>query len=114
MKLRQHLRAWAAISLVVQSAWVFALVPADCCAEHTPMAAASCHEEGAHATDSDCVMRGRCGGPMGALMSLLSAQAVLTPPAHTRLDASVSTSIAETREQLISRVIPPDSPPPRV
>jgi hypothetical protein len=113
VNLRQQLRAWALLPLLVQSAWLFALVPADCCAEHRPAAMPSCHEEQTHSSDGECVMRGQCDGPMTALLSLLSAQAVLTPPPQTWSNASASLSFLAPPEQLLKRFIPPDSPPPR-
>jgi hypothetical protein len=92
---------------------LLALVPVNCCADHMPVAAPSCHEEQAYASDRECVMRGHCGGPMSALLSLLSAQAVLTAPCRTAVDTAVFETVIPTREQLVTRFVPPDSPPPR-
>jgi hypothetical protein len=135
MPVRRQLRAWATITLVLQTAWVFALVPRDCCAAHTPKTSTSdCHEEvtATHCpmADStgaacpmhsdhgsrpgeDCGMRGNCSGPMAALLSLLSAQGILPTTRHVTPSVTVSDYRPDGREHLIRRVTPPDSPPPR-
>ena len=136
MNLRRHLRVWAAVSLIAQSAWLFALVPRDCCAAHMS-ATAACHDEvtpvphcpmedstGAacpmhragetHPVADDCRMRADCNGPMSALLTLLSVQAVL-PDAAAGLAAAAPTShTVVLREQPLARFVPPDLPPPRV
>jgi hypothetical protein len=97
--LRRRLRLWAAAALVMQSVWVFVLLPGSCCAAHdkaTP--APACHEEtpvahcplkatdgaacpmhGDHQTEGRprCTMTNGCDGPMAALLSLLSATGVV-------------------------------------
>jgi hypothetical protein len=50
MILRQHLRGWAWLALVLQSTWLLAIVPLDCCAAHgahkaSAKTAQPCHEE---------------------------------------------------------------------
>ena len=136
--LRRRLRLWAAASLVMQSAWLFALMPLDCCAAHQPASAkpechdeapkppdchmeaagaAACpmHQNAGHAGQSNprCTMRASCNGPMTGLLSLLSAQGIL--PAAPALSAPVEAraATATLHEQLTRRFIPPDSPPPR-
>jgi hypothetical protein len=136
MKVRQHLRLWAVLSLVAQSAWLFALVPADCCAAHTPAAEErSCHETvqvthcpmkdstgaacpmhqpgHAHPAADDCRLTGTCSGPMSAFISLLSAHAVLSEPIGVLSPLSTVQLALDTTEQLVSRLVPPDAPPPR-
>jgi hypothetical protein len=136
MKVRQHLRLWTAVSLVVQSAWLFAIVPADCCAAHTPHETErSCHEEvqamhcpmkdstGAacpmhqadkpHPSSDDCRMSGGCAGPMSALLSLLAAHAVLPETPVAVISAPAVAHPSSWAEQLASRFVPPDAPPPR-
>ena len=137
MNLRRHLRAWAALSLLLQSAWLFALVPRDCCAAHTAPAAQSCHEEVAppphcpmmsgdgaacpmhqtaatHPAQDDCSMRGTCSGPMGALLSLLSAQAILADGPRSVSQPAETVRLSSSRERLVTLFVPPDSPPPRI
>lgn len=134
--IRRHLRRWAAASLVLQSAWLFALAPRECCASHAAPTAAPCHEEarathcpmkdgagaacpmhrGGHdhaAPAGDCTMRGACSGPMSSLLTLLSAQAVLTPPQHLSPLLLAAPHPGAIDEQRISRFAPPESPPPR-
>ena len=135
MFVRRHIRAWTTLALVLQSAWLFAIVPGVCCVAHeTPMQDAPCHEEvkvepcamhgepGAacqmhqqaeQVPAETCAMRTACGGPMSALLSMLDARGVLPAP-QTFLTASESApSPPLPGEQLISQFVPPDSPPPR-
>ena len=135
MNFRRHLRAWAALSLVLQSAWLFALVPRDCCSAHTP-AEQACHEEvekphcpmqsaageacpmhrtaAPHSPQDDCSMRGSCSGPMAALLSMLSAQAILSDAPRALATPRATVHVDSVVEQLITRFVPPDSPPPRI
>jgi hypothetical protein len=133
MQLRKHLRAWAMAWLAFQLVSLSAFVPRDCCAVHgkhkapAPKAAssdASCatqhgdhHAAAAPApvepAGRDCALRGRCDGPMAAMLSVLSTYGVLedSPSLSPPLDSSRLTSF--TRESLVSLFTPPDSPPPR-
>ena len=136
MPIRRHLRTWTVLSLILQSAWLFALVPRDCCAAHIKPAESSCHEEpmalqcpmqagdgtacpvhrtaAAHAATKDCAMRGRCSGPMAGLLSLLSAQAILSDSPSVFAKPSGLPHLDGTHEQVVTLFVPPDSPPPRV
>ena len=136
MFLRQHLRTWTTIALVLQSVWLLAIVPGVCCAAHEPAATeAPCHEEvkveppcsmhadtgaacpmhhqGEQAPAEGCTMRTACGGPMSALISMLALQGVLPVPQPSIATVASAASASPPGEQLLSRFIPPDSPPPR-
>jgi hypothetical protein len=135
MSFRRQLRTFATLALVMQSAWVLAIVPLDCCAAHeTPRAKPSCHEEVAAAhclmkdsqgaacpmhqkgraiPDQPCRMKSTCSGPMAGLVALLTIQGVLP---DTQSFGPVLTGVpyrGQSREQLTSRFVPPESPPPR-
>lgn len=135
MSVRRRLRSWTALTLVVQCAWLFAIVPSDCCAAHEAQPQdAPCHEEappphcameaanGAacpmHRGDavpgrSNCRMRTECGGPMSALLSLLAGRAILPAFAIATLDPPSTTLQTAVGAALPSRFVPPDAPPPR-
>lgn len=138
MKVRRHLRFWTALAVVLQSAWLFAIVPADCCAAHVPSRASkSCHEEvkppdcpmmgtsgaacpmhqaGTHQADAatDCAMRASCRGPMAGLISLLSATAILSGPLQFDPLPAITAQVSPTRDERPSRSSPPEAPPPRL
>jgi hypothetical protein len=119
--LRAHLRSLAAAWLVFQAAFLLALVPIDCCAAHRPKADAKCHESTSHESmhgqaqdrGDECRLQGTCGGPMASLTALLSNQGVL--PTAVPVDPLVEIAFAKivARENLIQRITPPDTPPPR-
>ena len=139
--IRRGLRLWVSLWLVCQVASLAALVPRDCCAAHrraVQTAKRSCHQaaaasqcpmraadgtacpmhrgDGRHADEAStdaCAMRGTCSGPMGALVAQLSNQGVLPSPIPTlpALDARVAPADADP--QPLSRLVAPDSPPPR-
>jgi hypothetical protein len=139
--IRRGLRLWVAIWLVVQVASLSALVPRDCCPAHRPAASPgkpSCHEEAAatrcpmRATDGTpcpmhrgdnseaadtsrdrCAMRSSCTGPMAALLAQLSNQGILTDPFQVQPDRQASPAAPHRSVQLVTRLAPPDSPPPR-
>jgi hypothetical protein len=133
---RRRLRRWAAAALVVQTVWVFVLIPGSCCASHEKVAATpACHEEtpvdhcplkattGAacpmHGADHSsparerCTMRGGCDGPMAALLSLLSATGVMPDAFELIAEHRDSAGPPTYREQPFGLASPPDSPPPR-
>jgi hypothetical protein len=131
---RRHLRVYVTAWLMFQAAALSAVVPRDCCAAHRPVAAKpapACHEaapvaQDVHAhhhgsvpdpgTESDadrCSLRGSCGGPMAGFLAQLSQQGVLGERSQLAPEV-VSTHLeSATREHLISRLVAPDSPPPR-
>jgi hypothetical protein len=132
MHLRKHLRGWTTIWLAFQLVSLSAFVPRDCCAAHRthkapPQAASadvSCAmQHGEHhgaavpapepPMSGDCSLRGRCDGPMAVLLSVLSTHGVLagSPAVSPSFDRGSLALVA--RESLISRFVPPDSPPPR-
>jgi hypothetical protein len=137
--LRRHLRPWVAAWLAFQLASLSAFVPRDCCAAHRRATSSkhSCHQNtaathcpmraaagaacpmhqgrhtGADASSEACSMRGMCNGPMAALAALLSIHGVLTDSFVTVPDLHVTDVAARTREHLITRLAPPDPPPPR-
>jgi hypothetical protein len=127
--------------LVFQVASLAALVPRECCAAHRAAAIGkkpSCHEHAVaprcpmptaagtpcpmHRTgDTDvdekprdgCAMRGTCAGPMAALFALLSNYGVLADSFQLLPDGHAGAGGVGTRENLITRLAPPDTPPPR-
>ena len=60
-----------------------------------------------------CTMQGRCDGPMAALFVIISNHGVLTEPPQLAHDLTVAVAPNPPREELLSRFVPPDSPPPR-
>jgi len=133
MHLRKHLRAWATAWLAFQLVTFSAFVPRDCCITHNrhqaPVQQAAADDSSctmqhgdhhaaaqpapAQPSERECAIRGRCDGPMAVLLSVLSTFGVLadSPVLSPVLDQEGLASIA--RENLVSRVVPPDSPPPR-
>lgn len=110
--IRRRLRLWVAAWLVVQAASLSAFVPRDCCAAHRPAShqAPSCHES---APAPHCSMRGECDGPMAALVTVLSNIGVLPAALTVSPDLHASPVRVRPLERLLSRLAPPDSPPPR-
>lgn len=139
--IRRGLRFWVATWLVFQVASLSALVPRDCCAAHRPAASAakpSCHEKAAatqcpmraadgtpcpmhrgdHNEPNDtsrdgCTMRSTCTGPMAALFAQLSNHGILTDQFQLLPDLHAGSTGIRTSENLITRLAPPDTPPPR-
>ena len=130
---RQRLRVFALAWLVFQAASFSAVVPRDCCAAHRP-AAKSCHEpqpathcpmqasngarcpmhRGHDGGESPaCQLRGSCGGPMSALVTLLATHGILSDPPSISpaIDAQIVSAI--DAERLVAKRTPPDPPPPR-
>ena len=58
-------------------------------------------------------MRGACDGPMAAFRAQLSLQGVIGDRPQLAVDVASTYVEPSMREHLISRLIPPDSPPPR-
>lgn len=133
--LRRHLRVFAVIWLMFQVASLSALVPRDCCSAHTtaakachavaavpqcPMHAASGHacpmHQGDHAAPApaDCRLTGGCSGPMAALVALLSNHGILPTAALASPADRFQPVAAAAPGNVIVRLAPPDSPPPRV
>ena len=132
---RRNLRALATAWLVFQVVSLAAFVPRDCCTFHQRHQAhqqsdsgqaPTCHESAdagiaAHheagvlgqPTAPDCEMRGTCNGPLGMLATLLSNHAVIGVAVTLPSNVPVGTVANPVREHLASRLIPPDSPPPR-
>ena len=138
--IRLGLRLAATIWLGLQVVSLSALVPRDCCAAHrraVKSAEPACHRaaaavqcpmraadgtpcpmhRGAGASDahqsSDCAVRGSCSGPMAPLLAQLSNYGILTDVFHLHPDVYAESSGAVAREQLVTRLSPPDTPPPR-
>ena len=139
--IRRRLRFWVAAWLVFQVASLSALVPRACCvpyraaatdkkpdchgnsaASHCPKRAADgtpcpMHQSGHHDAEekpSDtCTMRATCDGPVAAMFALLSNYGVLRDSLLMVPDVHAGSVSPQTRENLISRLAPPDSPPPR-
>jgi hypothetical protein len=127
--LRRRLRAVATAWLLVQAASLSAIVPRDCCAAHRADAARvarTCHQAAtvkldghAHhhaqppASRDTCALRGACDGPMAGFLAQLSLQGVLGQPPQLSRQLVIENYRAQTPEHLTSRLVPPDSPPPR-
>ena len=139
--IRRHLRAYAMFWLLVQAAQVAALVPLDCCAAHQTSRTATratCHQaapphcpmadRGAqcpmHANHvqtgastripaGECTMRGTCGGPLAALLVLLSNQGILTRLRTTTPAFDAQQMTLGIHERVTARLDSPDPPPPR-
>jgi hypothetical protein len=136
--LRRNLRAVATTWVILQVAWLTALVPRDCCLSHRPAKTAGHASHGArsehagHQTamhhhqpaavehhhdtstpSNECRMAGRCDGPMAALFALLANQGVLPDVSSAVPDTDVRTTVAALQANPIGRVESPDAPPPR-
>jgi hypothetical protein len=139
--IRRRLRFWVAAWLLFQVASLSALVPRACCVPyqaaatdqepncHGNSAAAHCPVRAAHATpcpmhqsghhDAEetpshrCSMRATCDGPVAAMFALLSNYGVLSNSCLIVPDVHAGLVSLQTRENLITRLAPPDSPPPR-
>ena len=132
-RVRHRLRLFVAAWLLFQAASLSALVPRDCCSAHRT-AAKACHEASATthcpvqaaakppcpahggnppADESRCRMSGTCSGPIAALFTLLSNHGILSnPPSVFRAADAHVLSVVES-ENLVSKLLPPESPPPR-
>lgn len=138
---RRRMRLWVAAWLMVQAASLFALVPRDCCAAHRPAASVeppSCHEKiaalmcpmraadgtpcpmhrGGHGdaeqeSHKKCSIRGTCAGPMAALFRLLSDPGVFDGSLIVLPGVDAGSVAPVTQENLVTRLTPPDPPPPR-
>jgi hypothetical protein len=127
---RRHVRQIAIAWLVFQAASFSTLVPRDCCAAHRPVPAqAACHEtatpttaadahaehHGGTASDDgdDCTLGGVCDGPMAGFLAQLSLHGVLNDPLQVTPELAAGRLASRARENLVARLVPPDSPPPR-
>jgi hypothetical protein len=133
---RRHLRGFVTAWLVFQVSSLSAFVPRDCCLAHQrhhqdPAGAEeqkpACHEAAASAvvqthhdgiqpTSSpkpECAMRGTCNGPLAAIAALLSNHAVVSDAFIVSLHFQTAAVVPAGHESLVSRLVPPDSPPPR-
>jgi hypothetical protein len=137
--IRRRLRLWAAVWLLLQAASLPAIAARNCCAVHRSESARdepSCHKNvtattcpmpaadgtpcpmhkgdgAAGQTRERCVMRGTCDGPMAALFPTLGALGILPDVATMMSDTHADAAAAQTLENLIRRLTPPDTPPPR-
>ena len=139
--IRRGLRLWVSLWLVCQVALFAALLPKNCCEAHRLAASAvkpNCHKsaaasqcpmraadgtpcpmhrgDGQHADQAStdgCAMRSTCSGPMGALVAQLSNQGVLPSPVPALPTLGSRQAPAGADQQLISRLVAPDAPPPR-
>ncbi len=117
--LRQRLRHWAALWLVLQTTSLAAFVPRDCCKAHRPdlQDVPACHKKAAAAhTDQrqTCSMRATCQGPMVVLTALLSNQGVVPDTIAIQPEWLARPIAVGAPERLIRRLASPDTPPPRV
>ena len=75
------------------------------------------HQSGRHDAEDrpndKCSMRATCDGPVAALFALLSNYGVLRDSITLLPDVHTGSVTLQTRQNLISRLAPPDSPPPR-
>jgi hypothetical protein len=61
----------------------------------------------------DCSIRSTCGGPMPALVALLTNVGVLTEASTLVPDLNPGQLTTGPLEHPLRRLLPPDSPPPR-
>lgn len=130
-QVRRHLRAWVAVWLVCQLGALSTLAERTCCAADAHAQSASCHSEAAprycpmraaggapcpmHRESSgevDCSLRGKCGGTVAALATLLSSPG----PVETSGFVPVlqQQSLNESAAGHVSGHLPlPHTPPPR-
>jgi hypothetical protein len=80
---------------------------------HGQPAAAFDHHHPAPPVSSDCKVGGTCDGPMAALLSLLSSTSILPDSSSSAPDAHIRPLAAAAAVNLVARIEPPDSPPPR-
>jgi len=71
------------------------------------------HHEAANTPVSDCAMRGTCSGPMAAMVAQLSNYGVLPSQLSVPRDLHQGAGLLPVDERLVTRLAPPDSPPPR-
>jgi hypothetical protein len=112
---RRRLRLCAAALLVFQAASLSAFVPRDCCAGHRVAVAQEkplCHETDRR-SDDNCSLSGTCSGPMAAMVALLSNPGIPIDRFAMSPDVHPGDVVAEAHEDLISRLPPPEPPPPR-
>jgi hypothetical protein len=62
----------------------------------------------------DCAIRGICGGPAAAMLTLLSAEGVLTARATVQIECPPAGEPIASPHQPIVQFESPDAPPPRV
>jgi len=82
-----------------------------------PMHAAHGHDHSAQQTEKprphQCAIRGTCGGPAAAMLTLLSTQGVLTASASVRMDVPPAGEPILSPNHLLAQFQSPDAPPPR-
>jgi hypothetical protein len=82
-----------------------------------PMHAAHGHDHSGRQTEKprahECAIRGTCGGPAAAMLTLLSTQGVLTAPATMRIDVPPAGEPIVSPNHLLAQFQSPDAPPPR-
>ena len=61
----------------------------------------------------ECTMRGTCGGPLAALLVLLSNQTILTRTTATTPAFDAQQMTLGIHERVTARLDSPDPPPPR-
>lgn len=83
-----------------------------------PMHAAHGHDHSAQQTDKprahECAIRGTCGGPAAAMLTLLSTQGVLTATSTAWIDLPPAGESIISANHLLAQFESPDAPPPRV
>ena len=141
--IRRRLRLLAAVWLILHAVSLPAIAARNCCAMHRSESARteaepSCHktatvtartcpmpaadgtpcpmhqgDRASRETRDRCVMRGTCDGPMAALFPSLGPLGILPDAAALASDNHADSTATQTRENLIRRLTPPDTPPPR-
>jgi hypothetical protein len=114
--LRRSLGRWVTACLLLQAASLTALLPRDCCRAHAhdreEASKPSCHTSVEKAEDR-CALRGTCDGPMSAMIAQLSQVGVIPATAGLPADDVRPSLLAVESESSSSRLLSPDSPPPR-
>ena len=147
---RRRLRLFATTCLVLQVAWLIAIVPSDCCPAHRavqserrchqqvganqcpmrtangqpcPMHRGSSHHahqnlagdtpDGTQTAPDSCVLRGACGGPMAAFLTLRSAHGILPVSPVVGRDLELRSVTVASRHDPVGHVDSPEPPPPR-
>ena len=136
---RQRLRLLSAAWILFQVTSLSTLVPRACCLAHQSASAeqqaaphcqtpgepesapamhhdhARMHEQAApsNAPAHECVLRGTCGGPIAALLALLSTHGVLADSIASLTDFPLAGHTVASADQLVPQFESPDSPPPR-
>jgi hypothetical protein len=139
--IRRRLRLLSTAWILFQVTSLSTLVPRACCLAHQGKPA-DCHEQAPgqevatqsevsapihhdhsqmheHAASAnaapvhECSLRGTCGGPAAALLTLLSAHGILTDSLASLTDFPFTGQTLSSSVQTIRQLESPDAPPPR-